>query len=212
MKKVISLIGLSMMLLLVMVPMSFADEKAPNVDKEERLLKAHERNIKLFTNYDSEDLDEYLNLFDNHEAVHVSITEVREELKALREENNGFSREEAKDYRKELGDKVKNEEITREEAQAMFEEFTGITKEEAMNRKEGNLTFKDELEALKVKLEANKEARKLVKGNIFDQMLENNDNEVNSLLNELLNLQSEHLGYDYEKLEILNRMLNEHLN
>jgi len=212
MKKVISLIGLSMMLLLVMVPMSFADEKAPNVDKEERALKAHERNIKLYTNYDLEDLDEYLNLFDKHETVHESITEVREELKELREENNGFSREEAKAYRQELGDKVKNEEITREEAKLMFEEFTGITKEEAMNRKEENSAFKDEFDALKIKLEANREARKLVKVSIFDQILENNDDEVKSLLNQLLSLQNEHLGYDNEKLDILNRILDEHQN
>ncbi|MDM8533397.1 hypothetical protein QUF55_01720 [Clostridiaceae bacterium HSG29] len=208
MKKFISLIGLSMMLLLVMVPMSFADEKAPNLDKEARTLKAHERNTKLYTNYDSEDLDEYLDLFDEHETVHESINEIRDELKDLREGNNGFTREEAQAYRKELGEKVKSEEITREEAKVMFEEFTGITKDELDANREGNSTFKEELEALKIKLESNMEERKFVKENIFDQMFENNDEEVGNLLNELLSLQNEHLEYDYEKLDILTRMLD----
>ena len=209
MKKVISLIGLSMMLLLVMVPMSFADEKVPNMDREERLLKVHEKNVKLYTNYNSEDLDEYLAYYSAHKSVHENLIEIREELKGLHEDKTGFSKEEAKVYRKKLGEKVKSEEITREEAKVMFEEFTGITKDDIEAKKAEGSTYRDDLEALKINSESNLEKRKEIKKEIFDNLLENNDDEVKSLMKQLLNLLDEHLEYDNEKLDILSNIINE---
>ena len=200
------------MLVMVVVPVSFADNKLPEINHEERILKVHERNTKLFTNYDSMDLETYLNLFEDHESVHESLAAIKEELKALRDADNGFTREEAKTYREELINKVKSGEITREEARVLFEEFTGLTKEELDLRKDEYILEREELDSINESLKENSELRIIVNKNIYENLLMNNDDLVKENLVELLSLQQLHLELDIQKLEIWQDILNNYNN
>ncbi|MEA1974873.1 MAG: hypothetical protein U9N10_04840 [Bacillota bacterium] len=212
MKKIVSLIVLSVMLVMVIVPVAFADNKLQQIDREERILKVHERNTKLFTNYNSIDLETYLNLFDEHENTHQSIDAIKEELKTLRDDTNGFTREEAKIYREELINKVKSGEITREEARVLFEEFTGLTKEELDLRKDEYILEREQLDSINESLKENSELRIIVNKNIYENLLMNNDDLVKENLVELLSLQQSHLELDIQKLEIWQDILNDYNN
>ena len=212
MKKIVSLIVLSVMLVMVVVPVSFADNKLSEIDHEETILKVHERNTKLFTNYDSMDLDTYLDLFKEHESVHQDIKAIKDELRVLRDDDNGFTREEAKIYREELGTKIRNGEITREEVKVLFEEFTGLTKEELDLRKDEYILEREQLDSINESLKENSELRKIVNKNIYENLLMNNDDLVKENLVELLSLQQLHVELDIQKLEIWQDILNNYNN
>jgi hypothetical protein len=201
-----------MLLMMVMVPMSFADSDISEVEKETRILKANKRNVKLFTNYNPSNLEGYLELYDEHESIHESIKVVKEELKELREEENGYTREESKSFREELKAKVESGEIIKEEVSPLIEEFTGMSREEAKLARGENSLEKEELDSINEKLKENIESRKVVKKNIFESLLENNDSLVEANLIELLSLQNEHKEYDEQKLQLLEEILNNYNN
>jgi len=213
MKKVISLIGLSMLMMLMIVPMSFADSlQAPISQKvmgdarvhrdldvqQVHMEKLNERNIKLYTNYDSEDLTSYNNVYAEQLIVRnelESLAQNRDIEKEVQVQNRDELKATRVQQMKDLKAKLKSGEMTREEAIALLTNRVKESKE--------TTPLKEELAKLQELKKANLTSREEIRAVLLEGLYTNNDIQVKTSLNQLLKLQQEQLQYDKSKLELI---------
>lgn len=200
-----------LVLALALSSFSFAEVKGPSANG---FIAGEEMNEKvkgdgalgLFEKYAPEIYDEMVALKDDHVAIHTEITAIKDQLKAIRESRKADKKNLGQEMKAQYADAIKNKEMTREEAKAAIKE--ALANQSGQKLIDEN--FKAQLEALRVELEANREARLAVRASIKTALAdkENIDEELlNTLLNELGDLRVAHYALDEEHLSILEDIL-----
>jgi hypothetical protein len=162
--------------------------------------------LGLFLTYAPEIYDEMVALKDNHVAIHTEITAIKDQLKAIRESRKADKKNLGQEMKSQYATALKNKEMTREEAKAAIK----VALANQSRQKLIDETYKAQLEALRLEINANREERLAVRASIKTALADKeNIDEVllNTLLKELGDLRVAHYALDEEHLSILEDIL-----
>jgi len=195
------LLLLSCFILLMTASFAFADEV------EEKPF--YNRMVTLLENHHPDELEDWINKFEEHEAVHNDIQEMRTNLKDTVESLTGISREEVETKKIELKSAVEAEELTPEEARAEFQVFIEPYKALKEEHEVERQAHKAELELLKADLLSNKDLRIAKRQELKEAIITESDTTtIQGIIDELIALQEIHLALDYDVLSYLTAIYN----
>lgn len=193
----------------MLVPtMAFADEATegrPTERSEERVEKVKASIEDAITEYLPSRLDEWLAGKADHENVHVALEAMKEEQKLLNDARRAEIKETLMALKESLKAQLENEEITREEAKAIIEE----AKLPYQADKEFFTSIRTQAESLRAEKEINKNSRVALRESI-KVMIQNEEDPsaIAAALSQLIDLQLQHLHYDYSGLDLRTQVVN----
>lgn len=204
MKKLMATLFILVLLISAGSAITFADTtevaienpfERPILTEEEKAQARYDKMVELLDTYLSSRTQEWIDGYAEHESVHEDLTAVTEEVSELftnyKEEKKALTKAEIEDLKAQ----IQAGEITREEAAELFNDFIA----EYADIQEDTQAFRTEFEALKEIGTANKEARDAAREAML-AAIEVGSDDVSELLNTLVDLQFEHLEFDYTKL------------
>lgn len=192
-------LGMVCMIILATASFTFADET--------EVKPFYDRMVTVLENHYPEMLDQWVEKFEEHKTLHEDLEALKETLRTNIETARAEIKAELEAKKAELKTSVESGDMTLEEAREAFSEFIEPYKETKELNLEKRTQMKEAFEEIKEKISANKEERISVRQELRAALIaEEDDAVIQSLITQLMALQEIHLGYDYEKFNLLNEL------
>ena len=175
---------------------SFADDtvektrvERPTQSQEERMATYRDKMTQIVETYSPELLDDFSLLWDQHDAIHLNLT-------ALKDVHLASKQAERDEFKTEMKVLIQNKEVTREEVKLNFEEMKSNS---LANREE----IKGELESLKASYGISKDNFKALNDALKSMIAAEDSPAVQNQLNTILMYVENHLAFDLAKYDFL---------